>query len=276
MSTRIGFIGLGTMGKPIAVNIARAGFDLTVYDLREEPCRELASLGAKVAASAREVAEHSDIIEIVVVDDDQAERVVAGEQGVIHGARPGSIVAVHSTILPVTVRKIAARCRAIGVEVIDAPVSGGQKGAEDKQLCYMVGGEVGVLEKCRPVFATSASHIFHLGELGMGATTKMLIQIVVCLNMIAAHESELLCDKTGLDFKIFQEVLHVSAGQSFVLDHWLGRFKRPEESEAVRRQRAEVFSKSLSPALELAREVGVSLPGTALAQGLLKRVMGIS
>jgi 3-hydroxyisobutyrate dehydrogenase-like beta-hydroxyacid dehydrogenase len=275
MSSKIGFIGLGTMGKPIAANIARAGFDLTVYDLREEPCKELASLGAKVAASAREVAEKSDIMEIVVVDDDQAERVVAGEHGVIHGARPGSIVAVHSTILPVTVRKIAARCRAIGVEVIDAPVSGGQKGAEDKQLCYMVGGEVGVLEKCRPVFATSASHIFHLGELGMGATAKMLIQIAVCLNMIAAHESELLCDKTGLDFKMFQEVLHVSAGQSFVLDHWLGRFKRPEESETVRRQRAEVFAKSLSPALELAREVGVSLPGTALAQGLLKRVLGI-
>jgi len=276
MSTKIGFIGLGTMGKPIAVNIARAGFDLTVYDLREEPCKELASLGAKVAASAREVAEKSDIIEIVVVDDDQAERVVAGEHGVIHGARPGSIVAVHSTILPVTARKIAALCSANGVEVIDAPVSGGQKGAEDRQLCYMVGGEVGVLEKCRPVFATSASHIFHLGELGMGATAKMLIQIVVCLNMIAAHESELLCDKSGLGFKMFQEVLRVSAGQSFVLDHWLGRFKRPEESEAVRRQRAEVFSKSLSPALELAREVGVSLPGTELAQSLLKRVMGIS
>jgi len=263
------------MGKPIAVNIARAGFEMTVYDLREEPCKELASLGAKVAGSAREVAEQSDIIEIVVVDDDQAERVVAGEHGVIHGARPGSIVAVHSTILPVTARKIAALCSANGVEVIDAPVSGGQKGAEDGELCYMVGGEVGVLEKCRPVFATSARHIFHLGELGMGATAKMLIQIVVCMNMISAHESELLCDKTGLDFKIFQEVLHVSAGQSFVLDHWLGRFKRPEESEAVRRQRAEVFSKSLSPALELAREVGVSLPGTALAQGLLKRVLGI-
>jgi len=275
MASNIGFIGLGTLGKPIAANIARAGFDLTVYDLREEPCKELALLGAKAVGSAREVAEHSDIIEIVVVDDDQAEQVVAGEQGVIHGARPGSIVAVHSTILPVTVRKIAARCSANGVGVIDAPVSGGQKGAEDRQLCYMVGGEVEVLEKCRPVFATSASHIFHLGELGMGATAKMLIQIVVCMNMVAAHESELLCNKTGLDFKMFQEVLYVSAGQSFVLDHWLGRFKRPEDSEAVRRQRTEVFSKNLSPALELAREVGVSLPGTALAQGLLKRVMGI-
>jgi len=263
------------MGKPIAVNIAKAGYDLTVYDLREEPCQELASLGAKVASSAREVAERSDIVEVIVVDDDQTERVIAGEQGVIHGAHAGLIAAVHSTILPATVRKLAAGCSARGVEVIDAAVSGGQKGAQDRQLCYMVGGEARVLETCRPVFATSASHIFHLGELGMGATAKMFIQIVVCLNMIAAHECELLCDKTGLDFKRLQEVLHVSAGQSFVLDHWLGRFKRPDESESVRRQRAEVFSKSLSPALELARDVGVSVPGTSVAQGLIMRVMGI-
>jgi len=271
MQSKIGFIGLGAMGKPMAANIAKAGFELTVCDLREEPCKELAALGARVVASPREVAEKSDLIEIAVVDDAQAERVVTGEHGVLDGARTGSIVAIHSTILPATARKIAARCRANGVEVIDVPMSGGQKGAEDRQLA---GGEVAVLEKCRPVFVTSASHIFHLGELGMGATAKMLIQIVVCLNMIAAHESELLCDKTGLDFKSFQKVLHVSSGQSNVLDTWQ-RFKRPEEPEAVRRQRAEVFEKSLSPALELAREVGASLPGTTLAQGLLKRVLEI-
>jgi 3-hydroxyisobutyrate dehydrogenase-like beta-hydroxyacid dehydrogenase len=193
----------------------------------------------------------------------------------IHGAHSGSIVAVHSTILPVTVRKIAAWCGGTGVDVIDAPVSGGQKGAQDRELCYMVGGKAAVLEKCRPVFATSAGHVFHLGELGMGATAKMLIQIVVCLNMVAAHECELLCGQTGLDFKKLQDVLRVSAGQSFVLDHWLGRFIRAEESHAVRRQRAEVFAKSLSPALDLARDAGVSLPGTALAQGLIKRVMSV-
>jgi len=274
MQSKIGFIGLGAMGKPMAVNVAKAGFDLTVCDLREEPCNELATLGARVVASPREVAEKSDIVEIAVVDDAQAERVVLGEDGVIHGARAGSIVAIHSTILPGTARRIAAQCNANGVAVIDVPMSGGQKGAEDRQLAYMAGGDAAVLEKCRPVFATSASHIFHLGELGMGATAKMLIQIVVCLNMIAAHESELLCDKTGLDFKSFKEVLHVSSGQSFVLDNWLGRFKRPGESEASRSKRAEVFAKSLSPALELAREVGVSLPGTALAETLLKRVLG--
>jgi 3-hydroxyisobutyrate dehydrogenase-like beta-hydroxyacid dehydrogenase len=125
MQAKIGFIGLGSMGKPMAANIAKAGFELTVYDLREEPCKELAALSAGVAASPREVAEKSDIVEIAVVDDAQAERVVMGEDGVIHGARAGSIVAIHSTILPGTVRKIAARCRANGVDVIDVPMSGG-------------------------------------------------------------------------------------------------------------------------------------------------------
>jgi 3-hydroxyisobutyrate dehydrogenase-like beta-hydroxyacid dehydrogenase len=274
MQSKIGFIGLGAMGKPMAANIAKGGFDLTVYDLREARCKELAALGAKVAGSPREVAAGSDIIEIAVVDDDQAERVVIGENGVIHGARAGSVVAIHSTILPATARQLAARCSAIGVEVIDVPMSGGQKGAEERRLAYMAGGDAAALEKCRPVFATSASHIFHLGELGMGATAKMLIQIVVCLNMVAAHESELLCDKTGLDFKNFQEVLHVSSGQSNVLDNWR-RFKRPEEPEAVRRQRADVFEKSLSPALELAREVGVDVPGSTLAQSLLRRILEV-
>ena len=274
MQSKIGFIGLGAMGKPMAANVAKAGFELTVYDIRDQPCRELAALGAKIGASPREVGEKSDIIEIAVVDDAQAEQVVLGEDGVIHGARPGAVVAIHSTILPATVRKIAARCRVNGVEVIDVPMSGGQKGAEERRLAYMAGGEASAMKKCRPVFVTSASHIFHLGELGMGATAKMLIQIVVCLNMIAAHESELLCDKTGLDFKSFQEVLHVSSGQSNVLDTWQ-RFKRPEEPESIRRQRAEVFAASLSPALALARELGADLPGTALAQGLLKRVLEI-
>jgi len=258
----------------MATNIVKGGFELTVYDLRKEPCKALAALGAKIAASPREVAEKSEIIEIAVVDDAQAEQVVAGEHGVIHGVRPGAIVAIHSTILPATVRKLAALCRAKGVGVIDVPMSGGQKGAEEQRLAYMAGGDAELLEKCRPVFVTSAKHIFHLGELGTGAMAKMLIQVVVCLNMVAAHESELLCSKTGLNFKKFQEVLHVSSGQSNVLDVWQ-QFKRPEESKAVQTKRAEVFAASLSPALEIAREVGVDLPGSKLAHGLLKRVLGV-
>ena len=274
MQSKIGCIGLGAMGKPMAANVAKAGFELTVYDLRDERCKDLVAIGAKVAASPREVGEKSDIVEIAVVDDAQAEQVVMGPDGVIHGARPGTVVVIHSTILPATARKIAARCRAGGVEMMDVPMSGGQKGAEERRLAYMAGGDAAVLEKCRPAFVTSASHIFHLGELGMGATAKMLIQVVVCLNMIAAHESEMLCAKTGLDFKSFQQVLHVSSGQSNVLDVWQ-QFKRPEQPEAVRRQRAEVFAASLTPALELARELDVDVPGTTLAHGLLNRVLNV-
>lgn len=274
MESKIGFIGLGAMGRAMAANIAKAGFELTVCDLRAERCKDLAALGASVAASPKEVAEKSDIIEIAVVDDAQAEQVVTGTDGVIHGAHAGAVIAIHSTILPATARKIAECCCAGGIQVLDVPMSGGQKGAEERRLAYMAGGDTDVLEKCRPVFVTSASHIFHLGELGMGATAKMLIQVVVCLNMIAAHESEMLCDKTGLDFKSFQQVLRVSSGQSNVLDIWQ-QFKRPEEPEAVRRQRAEVFAASLSPALELARELGVDVPGTTLAHGLLNRVLNV-
>src|SRR5437879_13181523 len=120
MQSKIGFIGLGAMGKPMAANIARAGFELTVYDLREERCRELATLGARVVASPREVAVQSDIVEIAVVDDAQAERVVTGEHVVIHVARGGSIVAMNSTILPATVRNIAehGRSRGAGVHAV--------------------------------------------------------------------------------------------------------------------------------------------------------------
>src|SRR5207249_11558473 len=132
MQSKIGFIGLGAMGKPMAANIAKAGFELTVGGLREEPGKELAALGARVVASPLEVAEKSDLIEIAVVDDAQAERVVTGEHGVLDGARPGSTVAIHSTILPAKARKIAARWRANGGEVIDVPMSGGQNGAEER------------------------------------------------------------------------------------------------------------------------------------------------
>src|SRR5690349_21062362 len=130
MTTRVGFIGLGNMGKPMAVNIAKSGgFDLMVYDLRPEPMQELAALGAKTARSAQEIGAHGEIIELVVVDDAQVEAVTVEEGGVLSSARPGSIIAVHSTVHPRTVRNLAAMAQAKGVTVIDAEVSGGERGA---------------------------------------------------------------------------------------------------------------------------------------------------
>ena len=275
MALAVGFVGLGRIGKPIAGNILEAGFDLMVFDVREEPMRELVRLGAKQARRLRDLSEHAEIVGVAVVDDSQVEEVVASDGGLLQSGRRDSIIMIHSTIMPVTVRKLAQAGRGQEMKIIDAPVSGGEAGARERQLCYMVGGEIEVFERVRPVLAASAAHVFHMGELGSGAAAKMILQVAVCINMLGAYEAELLADKCGLDFKALQEVLRVSSGQSFVVDHWLERFKRPDDPLNVRLRRTEVFSESLSPALLIARELDISLPGAALVQQLLRRIMGV-
>jgi 3-hydroxyisobutyrate dehydrogenase-like beta-hydroxyacid dehydrogenase len=265
---KVGFIGLGRMGKPMAINVLKTGFDTIVYDLREEPVRELSDLGARAAQSPNQAAEAADIVAIVV-------DVLTGKGGVLEGAQPGTIIAVHSTIFPQTVQRMAAIGKARGVHIIDAPVSGGETGARKKSLCYMVGGELAILDRCREVFATSASDIFHMGALGSGAATKMIVQVVTCINMLAAHEAELLAGRCGLDFAALQKVLHVSSAQSLVVDHWFDRFKLPQDPIETRRKRTEVFQKSLGPAVTMAQQLGLSLFGAELAERSLKRIMGI-
>jgi 3-hydroxyisobutyrate dehydrogenase-like beta-hydroxyacid dehydrogenase len=271
----VGFIGLGRMGKPMAMNILNAGFRLTVHDAREEPVRELTSCGARAAKSAREVAEAADLIAVTVVDDAQVEEVLSGERGVLEGSRDGTVVAIHSTVSPEAISKWAGNAQARGVRVIDAPISGGESGARAKALLYMVGGEPAILARCREVFSTSASQILHMGALGSGATAKMIVQVVTCIHMLGAHEAETLAERSGLDFGSVQKALHSSSGQSFVADNWLDRFKLPQDPLAVRRRRTEVFQKSLAPAMDMARQMGLPLAGAELVRRLLPQIMGI-
>ena len=273
--TKVGFIGLGRMGEPIANNVLAAGFDLVVYDVREAALAKLVERGANAAHSPREVAQNVELIELVVVDDAQVDAVLTGNRGVFAGAHAGSIVAIHSTVLPDTVKRLAQVGVTRGIQVIDAPVSGGETGAREKSLCYMVGGNAALLERCREVFSTSASQIFHTGELGSGAAAKMLVQVVTCINMLAASEAELLADRCGLNFATMQDVLKASSGQSFVAENWLNRFKLSQDPMEIRRRRSEVFQKSLGPALELARQLGLSLTGAELAERSMARLMGI-
>ena len=273
--TRIGFIGLGRMGRPMAHNILSAGFALEVYDLSRERADELIALGAVFTQSPGAVAHDSAIVALAVVDDVQVEEVLTGTDGVFARAKPGTIVVIHSTVLPATIKRVAALGRAYGVHVIDAPVSGGEAGARQKALCYMVGGDVELLERCRNLFSTSASEIIHMGETGSGAAAKLIVQVATCLNMLAASEAELLAAKSGLEFAAIQRVLKNSSGQSFVLDNWLDRFKLAEDPLPVRRRRTEVFRKSLLPALELARQLELPLDGTKLAERLMARIMGL-
>jgi 3-hydroxyisobutyrate dehydrogenase-like beta-hydroxyacid dehydrogenase len=271
---KIGFIGLGRIGKPMAINILNAGFDLAVYDLRKEPVAELVARGAHAAQSPRELA-GVDIIEVAVVDDMQAEEVLTGVDGVFAGTKPGTIVAIHSTVLPETIKRLAAKGETIGVSIMDAPVSGGEAGARGKSLCYMVGGDPALIGRCRELFSTSASDIFYIGDLGCGAAAKMIVQVVTCINMLAAHEAELLAEKSGLNFPALQKLLRRSSAQSFVADHWLDRFKLADDPMAIRKRRTEVFRKSLGPAREMAEQLGLSLAGAKLVEQILPRIMGI-
>jgi len=269
---KVGFIGLGTMGKAMATNVANAGFDLMVYDLREEPLKELAGLGAKIAQSPREIGQHAEVVEIAVVDDAQVEEVVLKEDnGVLAAAQPGSVIAVHSTIHPDTVRKIAPVARAKGMDVVDAQMSGGETGAKARSLCFMVGGRKESFEKCRPVLIASGPNVFHMGDVGTGSMTKLAQQTIVLINMLSAHEGMLLAEKAGIQLEAFQELVRVSTGQSSIADNWL-RFQQDQKVDPV--HRTELFYKGVGPALELAHELHTPLPGLALARQLLGRVLG--
>jgi 2-hydroxy-3-oxopropionate reductase len=275
MTTRVGFIGLGNMGKHMAINIAKAGFDLMVYDLRPEPMRELTALGAKAARSADEIGAHGEIIEIVVVDDRQVEAALLGEGGALSAAKRGSVIVIHSTVHPRTVRKLAEQAAAKGVTLIDAEVSGGERGAIAKTLCYMVGGDKAAFERCRPIFATSGANIFHLGALGSGAITKLAHNLIVYVNMLAASEGMRLAEKAGVDLKSMEQVVHAGAAQSRVADHWSQQRKLKDTYTSGPRGLMELMHKDLRLALELGHDLGLSLPGAALTQQLLQRMLEI-
>src|SRR5229473_510043 len=228
MTTRVGFIGLGNMGKQMAINIAKAGFDLMVYDLRAEPMRELTALGAKAARSADEIGAHGEIVEVVVVDDRQVEAALLGEGGALA-----------------------------------------------KSLCYMVGGDKAAFERCRPIFATSGANIFHLGALGSGAITKLAHNLIVYVNMLAASEGMRLAEKAGVDLKSMEQVVHAGAGQSRVADHWSQQRKLKDTYTSGPRGLMELMHKDLRLALELGHDLGLSLPGAALTQQMLQRVLEI-
>jgi 3-hydroxyisobutyrate dehydrogenase-like beta-hydroxyacid dehydrogenase len=273
MATRVGFIGLGNIGKPMAINVAKAGFDLMVYDLRAEPVRELTALGAKAARSADDVGAHGEIIEVVVVDDAQVEAALLGEGGALSGAKRGSVIAIHSTVHPRTVRKLAEQATAKGVTLIDAEVSGGERGAIAKSLCYMVGGDREAFEKCRPVFATSGANIFHLGALGSGAVTKLAHNLIVYVNMLAAAEGMRLAEKAGVDLRSMEQVVRAGAAQSRVADHWSQQRRLKDTYTSGAHGLTQLIHKDLRLALELGHDLGLSLPGAALTQQLIETVL---
>lgn len=265
MSATVGYIGLGKMGKAMAANALGAGFEVHVHDVRKEPVEELCALGARAAASPKEVAGRCELIGVVVWDDAQVRQVMEGDQGILAGAKADSVVILHTTIHPATARNLESEAKRRGLEIVDAQMSGGQPGAESRRLCFMVGGGKAAFARCRPLLASSGSKIFHAGELGAGSVMKLVQQTILCLNRLSAYEGMRLADAYGLDPGLTQEVLGQSFAQSYVVDNWLGRFAVRDDDPQSRQSFALVLH-TIAPALELARELGIGLPLAALAQ----------
>ena len=267
MTTRVGFAGLGNIGKPMARNLMGEGFDLWVYDVVAEPLEEFASAGVRVARDPRQLARACEIIGVCVRDDPQVEALLLGPEGLLASAEAGTVVAVHSTVRPATVRDLAAVARERGVHVIDAPITGGAPGAAARTLTYMVGGEAGLLERCRPVFETSARTIVHTGPLGTGLWMKLCNNLMTYQSFQAAFEASLLAKTAGLSFEVFEEVTTSNGNLTDQMRAFLGlrRALEARADDVGLRQLVAGFAalaeKDLSIALEAASELLPSLGG---------------
>lgn len=259
---RVGFCGMGTMGAAMAANVARAGFPLTVWNRTPGRAGLPVSLGAVEAATPRELAAVSDIVVVCVSDSPDVEQVLVGPDGVVEGAPAGGLVIDCSTISPAVTRDLAARLATHGVAMVDAPVSGGSEGAQKGTLTIMVGGDAADVERARPVLASMGANITHMGPIGAGQATKAVNQVILCGNYLGVAEGIVLAIKAGLDPEQVVGALSGGAARSWVLENRSGRMIADDYPLGFR---IALHLKDLGIALDLAREVGASLPVAALA-----------
>ena len=267
--TEIGFIGLGIMGKPMASHLVAAGHTVHVCDLVEESVKHLCLLGAKACSCCKEIAQKSDIIFIMVPDTPDVEAALFGAGGVAEGLKPGSIVVDMSSISPIATKEFAKRLAAMGVKMLDAPVSGGQVGAENATLSIMVGGPLEVFNQVKPYFEKMGKNIVHIGDHGDGQTCKVANQIVVALTIEAVAEALLFASKAGADPAKVRAALLGGFAQSRILELHGERMIKHNFNPGFR---IRLHQKDLNLALEAARSLGLSLPNTSLAQELFNAV----
>ena len=214
---KIGFVGLGIMGKPMCLNLLKAGFSVTAYNRTESKLAEVVNAGARAATSPKEVAEKSDIIITIVSDSPDVQQVILGENGVIYGLAPNSVVIDMSTISPSVTKEIALHLAEKNVEMLDAPVSGGDTGAIAGTLAIMVGGKKEVVKRCKPVFEALGKTITHVGTNGMGQTVKLCNQILVSVTNMATCEAVLFAKKSGVNPHLMVEATKNGAAGSWQL-----------------------------------------------------------
>jgi len=267
MGSKIGFIGLGIMGKPMSKNLIKAGHELTVYDLVDASVRELESAGAKAAHSSREVAEKSDLVITMLPDSPDVEKAALGSDGIFEGIKKGSTYVDMSTISPVTSKRLAEVAKNKGVRILDAPVSGGEKGAIEATLTIMVGGPKEVFDDCLPIFQAMGKNIVYCGGVGSGQVVKACNQILVAGVLEVAGEALVLGTKAGVNP---ETVLKVIAGgyAMRVLD---ARGPLILKGDFKPGFKTRLHYKDLGIALAAGSEYGVPLPVTSL----IHEMMGI-
>jgi 3-hydroxyisobutyrate dehydrogenase-like beta-hydroxyacid dehydrogenase len=214
----VGFIGLGSQGGPMARRIVEEGYPTTLWARRPESLEPFADTAAQTAASVAELGAASDLVCLCVVGDADVDELACGENGLLSVMKPGSVIAVHSTVHPNTCRELANKAASHGISVIDAPVSGGGGAAAERRLLVMVGGDTTIVERCRPVFETYGDPVVHLGELGSGQTTKLLNNLLFTANLAAAASALSLANALGVEPERLTEVVSRSSGNSFALN----------------------------------------------------------
>lgn len=267
---KVGYIGLGLMGKPIAKNILKAGFPLVVHNRSREKVKDLVQEGALEAFSPAEVASQVDVVFTNLPDSPDVEKIVLGENGIIFGGKPGLIFVDNSTIKPTVARTIANSLAEKGILALDAPVSGGDIGAINGTLTMMVGGPSEALEKVGPIFEVIGKTITHIGDAGSGQIAKAANQIMVAAQMVAMGELLIFAQKAGADPMKVVEAIRGGAAQCWTLD------VKPPRLFSGNRQpgfKASMQTKDLNIVMETAKEYGIPLPSCAIDQQLYQSML---
>ena len=264
MKRKIGFIGLGAMGNHMAKNLIKAGYDLTVYDINPKPVEELVSLGAKKTKNCAETAKAGEVVITMLPADDDVKSAVLGPEGVLEGAKAGTVLIDMSSIAPHTSIYVFSEAKKKGVKFLDAPVSGGTGGAEKATLTIMVGGDKALLDEHMEILKTMGKTIYHVGDVGMGETVKMVNQMLVGINLAGIVEALVLGTKLGVKPEALYKIIRASSGNSFMLDSrvpnfiFTGNFTQPGFA-------VDLLRKDLGLSLESAKVNKVPLYMTAQA-----------
>ncbi|MEM2182330.1 MAG: NAD(P)-dependent oxidoreductase [Nitrososphaerota archaeon] len=264
----IGFIGVGTMGTPIVLNLLKKGFSVKIYARRSdtENVKKVVEKGGTLLKSLKEIGSNADVVMTCLPSPAASEEVILGENGVLNSMKEGSVIVELSTVPASLIRKIGEVAVHHGVEVLDAPISGGRKRAEEGTLTIMVGGKKEVFNKCLPIFQAIAQRIYHVGELGNGEKIKLINSLIANINLLVALEGLKIARKSAIDLLMLHEIIDNSTGQSWMWTNWIKSILK-NESLGVK---LEIMLKDLKLAFSMANEIGFEAKFCKLASEIIK------